>query len=305
MPCHFPLYGYKSNKLSDNGKRVFVSARKDGYIDQPVTVPCGQCIGCRIDRSREWALRCYHESKFHSRSCFATLTFDDEYLPADGCLDKTVIQKFMKRLRFHFPDATIRFFACGEYGEDKNRPHYHIILFGIDFYEDRKKHSIKKDKTYYTSETLSKIWGFGHCLITNFSYANAAYTARYIMKKQMGKNAQEHEQYETVNEQTGELFQRTPEFALMSRNPGLGSSWYDKYKTDAFPSDFLVVDGKKHPVPRFYVNKLKKQSVTEHAMIVKKRKRAREANASESTTDRLRVKHEVLKSKIKTLSRTL
>lgn len=100
MPCFSPLYGYKSSRLSENGKRQIVFKRQQGLVDLPVmTVPCGACIGCRIDRSRSWALRCVHESKMHDANCFITLTYNDENKPYGGSLDKTDLQKFLKRLR--------------------------------------------------------------------------------------------------------------------------------------------------------------------------------------------------------------
>lgn len=304
MPCYFPLHGYRSNKLSENGKRQFVFSRKNGYVDQALTVPCGQCLGCRIDRSREWALRCVHESRFHKQNSFITLTYDDEHLPIDGSLDKTHLQKFFKRLRKKL--GQFRYFSCGEYGDTSSRPHYHAIIFGVDFSEDRQQVSKNKQgNILYSSETLSQAWGMGNCWIGNFTYQTAAYTARYVMKKQIGKNGSDHPNYSRLNVNTGELIQVAREFACMSMRPGLGSAWYDKFKSDAFPSDFLVHEGKKHPVPRFYVNKLKEGNSYEFDLIAKKRKKAREENSANSTTDRLRVRHEVKKSQLSKLTRSL
>lgn len=304
MPCYFPLNGYLSKNLSENGKRQFVFSRKGGYTDLSMVVPCGQCLGCRIDRSREWAMRCVHESKFHARNSFITLTFNDQNLPPDGGLDKTVIQKFFKRLRKQL--GPFRYYACGEYGDTSERPHYHALIFGHDFSEDRVQCSINKQgKTLYKSETLSKIWGFGNCWIGNFNYQTAAYVARYVMKKVLGKDAIDDPRYSRINVNTGELIQVEREFALMSRRPGIGSEWFDKYKSDAFPSDFVIVDGKKHPVPRFYVNKLKEDTPYEFDLIRKKRLKAREQNKANCTTDRLRVRHTVKKSQLSLLSRSL
>jgi len=124
------------------------------------------------------------------------------------------------------------------------------------------------------------------------------------MKKQMGKNASEHEIYERMDASTGELFQVPPEFAVMSRKPGLGSLWYDKYKSDAFPSDFLVHEGKKHVVPQYYYNKPQQEDLELREQIAKKRKRALE-NDVDNNSDRRFTKFVVKKSKLSQLSRSL
>ncbi|AXH73809.1 MAG: replication initiator protein [Microviridae sp.] len=304
MPCYSPLVGYKSSRLTDNGKRKFVSKRTHGFVDLSMTVPCGQCIGCRIDRSRSWALRCVHEAKFHTENCFLTLTYDDENVPLGGTLVKKDLQLFFKRCRN--AGINFRYFACGEYGEVSNRPHYHALMFGHAFVADRKQHSrTKKGDVLYTSATLSALWPFGHSIITAFSYATAAYTARYVMKKQIGKKNLQHEQYSRFDHVTGEEFFISPEFALMSLKPGLGSSWYEKFKSDAFPSDFLVHEGKKHPVPKYYSDKLKKEAPDEHDEIRKKRVKARSLAEPDNTPERLFTKMEVKKSKLKSLVRSL
>ncbi|AXH73753.1 MAG: replication initiator protein [Microviridae sp.] len=302
MPCYSPLHGYKARKVTHLGKRQFVFSRKNGYSDLAFTVPCGQCIGCRIDRSRHWALRCVHEAKMHSASCFVTLTYDDDHLPKGGTLVKSDLQKFFKRLRKLYP---FRYYAAGEYGDEGQRPHYHAILFGINFFDDRKIHTKKKTGTLFTSETLTKTWGLGHCLIADFSYSTAAYTARYIMKKQVGKNGHEAPQYERLDPSTGEIGFALPEFALMSLKPGLGSGWYDKYHKDAFPSDFLVHQGKKHPVPRFYYQKLKISNPELHRKIQLKRIEKRDETKDNSTTERLRTREVVKKSQLSNLQRNL
>lgn len=304
MPCYSPLVGYRSRFTNDSGKRSIVFNRSSGFVDQPVTLPCGQCIGCRIDRSRSWALRCVHESKSHDRNCFITLTYSDDKLPNFESLEKDSLQRFFKRLRkagFQF-----RYYACGEYGDSTNRPHYHALLFGIDFSEDRKLHTqTGQGNVLYVSKTLESIWGNGFCTISEFNYQTAAYVARYVMKKQTGRNAIESARYSRVNLGTGETFQVAPEFAVMSLRPGLGADWYSRYKKDAFPSDFLISDGKKHPVPRYYLDKLKKEDLSTHDLIKAKRKKARHDSAYDNTPDRLHVRETVKKSQITNLTRSL
>lgn len=301
MPCYSPLHGYRSALVTANGKRKISFSRSSGFSDLAMTVPCGQCIGCRIDRSRHWALRCVHESKAHVHNSFITLTYDDDHIPLRGSLDKSHLQKFFKRLRKKY--GSFRYFASGEYGDYSDRPHYHVIIFGLDFLDDRYKHSTTgRGDVLYVSPSVTKIWGKGHVVISQFTYQTAAYTARYVVKKVTGKMSSEH--YSRVCPFTGEIYQLVPEFALMSLRPGIGASWYNRFRDDVFPSDFLVHEGKKHPVPRYYTNKLKNEDVTTFKAINLKRKMALK-NDVNSTPDRLYVREEVKKSKLNTLSRSL
>ncbi|AXH74818.1 MAG: replication initiator protein [Microviridae sp.] len=302
MPCYSPLHGYSSRIRTANGKRKIVFNRSAGLSDMPLTVPCGVCIGCRIDKSRQWALRCVHESKMHLKNCFVTLTYDDDHLPVNSSLDKSELQLFFKTIRNRF--GQFRYYAAGEYGENLGRPHYHLILFGLDFADDRKPYKKNpQGDQLYKSRSLTLAWGKGDVIISAFTYATAAYTARYVMKKVTGKLAPSH--YSKVNPYTGEIVPVAPEFAVMSLRPGIGSDWYEKYKSDTFPSDFLVHQGKKHPVPRFYTEKLKKTDIELHGEIKSKRKQSQTENAANSTSDRLFIRETVKLSQIKSLKRNL
>ena len=142
MPCYHPLQGWRKQ----GGGLTF--NLRDGFVDRPVTVSCGQCIGCRLERSRQWAVRCMHEASMHTDNCFVTLTYSDEGIAhLDRCIDpetgeigagplrslnKRDIQLFMKRLRKR-TGAKIRYLQCGEYGSKTQRPHHHVLLFGFDF----------------------------------------------------------------------------------------------------------------------------------------------------------------------------
>lgn len=238
MPCYNPLQGYRSRHLNASGKRSIAFNIHDGFIDQPITVPCGQCIGCRLERSRQWAIRCVHEASLYDENCFVTLTYDNAHLPDDGSLDKTHFQKFMKRLRKYYGNYRLRYFHCGEYGERFARPHYHLCIFGFDF-PDKELWKETSGGKLYISDTLNEIWGKGYCVLGDVTFESAAYVARYITKKITGDKADEH----YVDKKTGVL--RLPEYITMSRRPGIGSDWYSKYSTDAFPSDFIVIRGKK------------------------------------------------------------
>jgi len=125
MACYHPLQAYR---LGD-GQILF---HDKGHGD-PIELPCGQCIGCRISHSKQWAMRCVHEASLYDNNCFITLTYNPENLPPDCGLIKSDFQKFMKRLRKSYPSNKIRYYQCGEYGDKNNRPHYHALLFGFNF----------------------------------------------------------------------------------------------------------------------------------------------------------------------------
>src|SRR3954449_8205389 len=119
MPCYCPQSAYRTS----SGGVTF--CRSGSLSGEKFSLPCGQCIGCRLERSRQWAMRCVHENKMHPRSSFVTLTYDDKNIPPAGSLSKRDFQLFMKRLR-KSQSNPLRFFACGEYGETTHRPHYHV-----------------------------------------------------------------------------------------------------------------------------------------------------------------------------------
>jgi hypothetical protein len=259
VPCYYPLKAYDTGQKTIKGRREIVF-NKPAKIKEEINLPCGQCIGCRLKKATEWALRITHESQMHDENCFITLTFNDKHLPKDYSLDKSHMQKFFKRLRKHLEktDTKIKYFYCGEYGDDSWRPHYHAIIHGYDF-PDKIDVSESVDQPYYLSETLKKLWPFGNHILANCTFETASYVARYTTKKITGEKAEEHYRREVIdwNEYTGEIYNwftvdLEPEFACMSRNPAIGKEWFNQYKTDCFPTDYLVHKNSKLPVPRYY-----------------------------------------------------
>lgn len=303
MPCYHPLVGYRSRELSANGKRKIVFNIKYAIDDGEVTVSCGQCLGCRLERSRQWAVRCMHEAQMHEDNTFITLTYNEDNLPYPPSLNVKHYQDFMKRFRKKYSDHTIRFYHCGEYGEENQRPHYHAIIFGFDF-PDKEffKKSFSGDN-YYTSDSLNKLWGKGFCIIGDVTFESAAYVARYIMKKVNGEKAEEH--YKCVDPESGELFDIKPEYTTMSRRPGIGKSWYDKYKSDVYPSDFVVVRGKKMRPPRYYDDLLMNEQGEEHDFIKYQRELKANTHLAEQTPERLAVKEAVKKAQVSKLKREI
>lgn len=289
MPCYHPLRAWLSKGYNNNGKRYMVFNKNSANDPtRPVELPCGRCIGCRLEYSRQWAIRCTHESQMHEENCVLTLTYNDENLPENGSLVKEDLQKFFKRLRKQLYPKQIRYFACGEYGEDFSRPHYHVIIFGHQFPDRKLFKTSKKGTRLYISEVLEKIWPFGHSLIGDYNFESAAYVARYMTKKIKGDQAEEHYQ------------DRIPEFVLNSRKPPIGQSWFDKYKDDVFPNDFVIVNGKKISPPLFYTNQLPENLKKE---IKKERKFEAIRHSDNATLKRLDVRHDVKMAKISLLRR--
>ena len=294
MACYHPLTGYRGV----DGKVKFTPV--DAYVDQHIKIPCGQCRGCRLERSRQWSVRLMHESQMHEHNSFVTLTYDQENLPSNGGLDVKHWQNFAKRLRQ--VAGPFRFYHCGEYGEENLRPHYHAILFGIDFHADRAPLPGGGPNQLYTSKLLDKTWGKGHCPIGSVTFQSCAYVARYCMKKISGKPALEH--YSRVDTDTGEVHQVKPEYATMSRRPGIGKTWYDKYSRDVFPSDQVITsNGYAALPPKFYDTQLKLSDPSAFEELMLTRRRKAMPHKANQTYERLRVRETVAASKLALLSR--
>lgn len=304
MPCYHPMRGYRSRTVNASGKRSIVFNYNQGYKDLPVEVPCGQCIGCRLERSRQWAIRCVHEASLYKNNCFLTLTYSPENLPSDNSLHVEDFQKFMKRLRKRF-GRNIRYFHCGEYGENFGRPHYHAIIFNFDF-KDKKLAPIRQhedpERHLYVSKELQKLWPFGFSTIGNVTFESAAYVARYVTKKVTGKAALHH--YNQIDPDTGEILQeRKPEYVTMSQ--GIGRDWLKKWKTDVYPDDFIILRGKKLTVPKYYNTKFEIEHPNEYKKIKANRINKSKQNAENNTRDRLDVREEIQHSKFTQLKRKL
>lgn len=250
-----------------------------------------------MDKAREWAMRCAHEAKMHTNNSFVTLTYDPKKLPEDGSVSKRHLQLFMKRLRKAYSDKKVRFFAAAEYTPINDLPHYHLLLFN-QFFEDQKLFKkTTNENTLYTSQILQLLWPNGFSTIGMVNYQTARYCAQYSLKKITGEHAPEY--YLRPHPVTGKLCQKEPEFALMSRRPGIGATWYERYKSDCYPSDFLIVDGKKHPVPKYYDLKLKKEAESELEQLKRARKRQSVKQRDNNTKQRLAVREEILVEKLK------
>lgn len=302
MACYRPLKGFRSKTKTATGKRSIVFSPEKGYTDMPVELPCGQCIGCRLEKSRQWAIRCVHEAQLHKENCFITLTYDDKHLPEDQSLNLKHFQLFMKRLRKQFTGKKIRFFHCGEYGDINKRPHYHAILFGLDF-QDKQLISQREGVDLYTSKTLEKLWKKGYVTLGHVTFESAAYVARYITKKVTGEDAENH--YKILNTSTGELTSIEPEYATMSRRPGIGKQWIEKYQDDIYPKDFTTIRGKKIKPPKFYDKYLEETHSELYEKIKGARIRQAKKHPENNTYERLEVREKCKKIQVKQLKRNL
>lgn len=278
-----------------------------------VTVACGRCVGCRLEKSRQWAIRCVHEASLHEENCFITLTYNDSHLPPSGGLNKKHFQDFMKRYRKKFPSRRIRYFHCGEYGEENGRPHYHAIIFNHDFF-DKRMYSVRDGVTLWTSDTLTELWGKGFCTIGAVTFESAAYVARYVMKKVTGDRAVAR--YGVIDPDTGELkldkdgepVMIQPEYVTMSRGrdgtKGIGYEWYRKFKDDVYPEDEIIIRGRKMKPPRYY-DGLYEEDEKAYRKLKSERMRKSKKDAANQTAERLAVRETVKKAQLKSLKRSV
>lgn len=302
MACYHPIHGWRS----PGGQ---VSEKRSGaWVGRELTIACGQCIGCRLEQARVWAVRMTHETEtnvypeYHPKagienSCFLTLTLSEPHKAyidkkgksyAPGSLKLDDWQNFAKKMRHRV--GKFRFFHCGEYGDQDGRAHYHAIIWGQDFSNDRYLWKRARENNLYRSPTLERMWTEGHSWIGSVTWQSCAYVARYCTKKITGQAATEH--YEG----------RKPEYATMSRHPGIGAAWIAKYGADVYPDDQVVINGKETRPPAFYDRTLTERELQEikEVRITKGKK-----YASDNTTDRLVVKEKVKIKQIKQLVRTL
>ena len=295
MTCYRPLMAWRNlNAINpETGKAAILFSPPENWRDcEPIKVPCGQCVGCRLERSRQWAMRCVHEASLYDDNCFITLTFDDEHIARDGSLHLEDFQKFMKRLRKKFGEG-IRFFHCGEYGTLNQRPHHHSILFNFDF-PDKELWSVRDNVKLYRSSSLERLWPYGFSTIGDVSFESAAYVARYCLKKVTGSVAESHYQG------------RKPEYTTMSRRPGIGREWFLKYKNDIFPNDKCVIRGNLVCRPPRYYDKIY-DSIDPVSFEKIRSKRKIEALKQSQVLDYtiLNVKEKVKKLKLKQLPRPI
>ena len=268
MPCYHPLKAFVTGYDENGVKKLrflrkgedFDSYTKEHYKDKCLLLPCGQCLGCRLEYSRQWAMRCALEASQYEHNYFLTLTYDGKFLPLNAVakinrstgevttelkstLVKRHVQLFMKRLRKYikakYGHTGVRFYACGEYGSKNGRAHYHLILFNCPL--ELEFFNAKDGFTYYTSPDISKTWvtgkddpveglEFGFHLVSEFTFDTAAYVARYMLKKHKGLDSGYYEENGIA-----------PEFTTCSRRPGIGRAFFDANVDKIYDFDSITI----------------------------------------------------------------
>lgn len=196
-----------------------------GRTDQPqgLLVPCGKCMACRIARTREWTVRMMNENTCHEQSVYVTLTYNDEFLPKNLSLSKREAQLFLKRLRKSIEPLKIKYYLCGEYGEEYSRPHYHAIIFGLGIESE---------------EIIKNAWPFGFIKLGYVEHDSIQYVSGYIQKKFSGKLGLEV------------YGDRLPPFHLQSK--GLGKEWAIRNQRQLEQQLTVTSGGVAMGLPRYY-----------------------------------------------------
>lgn len=247
MSCYRPLEAYR-NPLTGE---VWIggNATKSGRF---MELPCGRCIGCKLDRARAWSVRIQHEAQLYDSNWFVTWTYRNEDLPGSLSLEYDDFRGMMKRLRERCRGASpgpkgnypLRFFCAGEYGSLRKRPHFHSIMFNLRTGDEKPL-----GNGSFSSKLLEDVWQKGNVQLDVVTDQSASYVSGYALKKVYGRNT---EYEDVVNLSTGEVTRRRKEFVVMSRKPGIGAWWYERFAADLFPGDQAVVVGRRSKVPGYY-----------------------------------------------------
>lgn len=297
MSCFRPVPAYVDRAggkpvISYGGRRP--DGRRAGELGDRLELPCGHCRGCLKDRARSWSLRVMHEAQLYDSNLFVTLDYAPEFLPSSRSLEYSDFQGFMKRVRRRLvgdrvaPDGrrAIRFFVSGEYGSLYGRPHWHAVLFNTRFGDE-----VRFVNGTYRSGLAQDLWGKGQVVIGTVTPQSAAYVAGYTLSKVYGDGSEDHYE-DVVNVATGELSSRRPEFCVMSRKPGIGSWWFERFGSDLFPHDFAVMHGSRHKVPRFYFDRYREYAESQivEGICEARRLRAAAVDPSENSDERRAVR---------------
>lgn len=276
MACNKPLDAYR---LAEGG--ITFDRLKAGRdrLGSPIELPCGRCMGCRIQKKQEWTTRLLCEAEMHAYSYFITLTYNKNPLH----VSKNDVQLFLDR--FRKKHGKFRYYLISEYGDLRWRPHYHACIYGPQL---NLKRVWRGNEWRYTSTSLESLWGHGLCDVGQISSASAAYVANYANKKLMG-----YSKYIVIDDETGEITELEDTFALKSLKPGLGASWIDKYQKEVIAHDGLKIirGGEKLPIGRYLMNRLTKGDQANIQEINLERPKNDSKLARESKEAHLRAKH--------------
>jgi len=314
VTCLSPRIAWQYPRLKANGKTHISFATPSfqfGNIAETIMLPCKKCLACRLTYAREWATRCVHEASKYTDNSFLTLTFDNEHLPADQCLDPQIHVAFMDKLRDYVGERKIRYYMSGEYGEQNGRCHLHYLCFNWTPPDPIFLRKTKTGHPVYQSETLARLWGRGFVTIGNVSFQSAGYVARYVVKKSKSDTSEQERVWWNPN--TEEYQIRTPEFNRMSCGTrkdglgGIGKSWITDPQNlaDTLRDDNVIINGQTMPVPAYYNQILEVANPERYAEIKLARKAHALAHAENHTEERLAVRRAVLAERVKGLDRTM
>lgn len=239
--CLFPQKVIKYNvydKLTGEVKTQLKFGRQDSIQNiynnmiynekEIIDVPCGRCIECLQDKSKEWSYRILCESLQYKQNCMITLTYKN----TNGELCKRDLQLFLKRLRKKLYPRKIRFFACGEYGSKGLRPHYHIIIFNF-CPNDLKPLYFENDYVVYNSKFISDVWSLGFISVMFLNPYNTKYVSKYLQKLNNYKE------------------KKVKPFLVMSNRPGIGYNYFVKNLDSLLFDDRLYYNGNFIRLPRY------------------------------------------------------
>ena len=265
MRCLYPRnVGFKSD-----GKTIAWSPKNLSKEYPKFQLPCGKCIECRLDYSKNWAVRATHEAQLYRNNVFITLTYNEENI-GNNKLDYRDFQLFIKRLR-ETVDEKLSYMVCGEYGSKTKRMHWHAIIFNY-----RPKDAIPHYKTelgdqVYTSHALTELWGKGNTEFGSVTFKSAAYVARYATKQLEHGNDSEHS--------------FKPIFKT-SRHRAIGKAWLEKYYKDIFNYGSVILSGgKKTSIPRYYEKWMQKFHFEEYISYLTKVKHPKIIKAEEKSDE--------------------
>lgn len=276
----------------DPGKHAML--RPDS-IWQRLELPCRRCPSCRLEYSRQWALRGACEFQMHDKSSFVTFTYAPRYLPKSGSLIKSHYQKLFKRMRK--AGYEFSYMVAGEYGEKLGRPHYHAIFFGEDFKRDSVPSSFTRSAKMplWENQKLTKLWGKGHVVIGSVSLASIRYVASYITNRFYGSEAALAQHYG----------KRLPEFMQPSLKNPIGKRWIEKYTSDVFPRDEFVHEGRKMKPPAYFFRWLQKKDPSLALDISFRRSQYMKENSHKFSIERALARESIMLSRFKNKMRNL
>lgn len=255
MACFKPIGAFYSKNAD---KKIQFKPHSD-TAGERINLPCGRCIGCRIDYVYEWVPRILHECSLHENNQFVSATYSPEFLPKMGDLHYPDMQDFYQKIRDNI--GPFRYFTCAEYGsKDRTfRPHYHSVMFGLQLDDLKQRKKNNNGDPLYESETLTQLWGRGNVIIGAVTPSSAAYVASYHLKS---TDAKHDDAYQIRDFETGEiLYQYQKPFVRMSKGSGsgkggIGAAWYSQFKDDAFPKGYVTHQGRKFRTPDYYMRLL-------------------------------------------------